>query len=1808
MCRAGAAPRGAPHRRGEWSLAPLLRDLAAAYAARAGGQAPDLPPLPVQYADYTLWQRRTAPATEDAQLAYWRRALDQAPEQITLPWARPRPRRTGGGAATHGFTLDAALHTRVAELARTTGTTVFMVLHAALAATLTRLGAGEDIVVGAPVAGREDEALREAAGFFINTLVLRTDTSGTPTFHELLARVRESDLGALSHQDVPFERIVEALNPPRSTGLTPLFQILFALREEFDERPLLPGQSGRPWLVHTGEAKFDLQLTVSEQGAGREAGALLEYRTALWDAADAARFAAAYVRLLDELTADPHRPLADVDLLTPAEHARPAAEAAATARALPAASPAHLIAAQAARTPDRIALHSEGERLTYRQLDERAARLATVLAAHGARPGTLVGVSLPRGPLLLPALLAVLRTGAAYLPLDPDFPAARLATLLDDARPALLVTDRPEAAPPGATALVDPTDPGTRTRIEAAEPLPLPPSRHGGHPAYVIHTSGSTGTPKGVVVPERALTNFLLATAERLAFTGEERLLAVTTVGFDIAALELFLPLTRGATVILADREEVRDPRLLAALLTRTGATVMQATPSLWRALVEQAPEAVRLLRVLAGGEALAPDLAARLAALGRGLTNLYGPTETTIWSTAAALETDRDLAAPHVGSPLWNTRTHVLDRRLRPVPDGLTGELYLAGDGLAQGYLDRGALTAERFTADPYGPPGTRMYRTGDLARRRADGRLEILGRADHQVKIRGHRVEPGEVAAVLRRDPRVRDAAVLAHQESGESSPRLIAYLVGPRDEREAQEARREAATRLPSYLVPSLCLVLDALPQTPNGKLDRAALPAPAPVAAGSSRPAGGPREQALAALFTDILGLDEVGAEDDFFALGGHSLLAARLVARARPLLGEDLTVRHLFEAPTVAALVARGRPAAADGPAAPALVRRERPARLPLSPAQARLWFLARLGETGTAYHLPFVLTLTGTVDQDALTGALADVVRRHAVLRTVFPDDGDGPRQQILDRAPECTRHTVHDAAARERLLAELAAEPFDVTTQPPLRLSILTGERDERGRERLTVLLLVHHIAGDEWSTAPLLSDLSTAYAARREHRAPDWPELPVDYADYALWQRELQQTGEEQLDFWRARLAGAPAVLDLPTDRPRPAQPTGRGGYVPFTVPAPTADALRKLSRRTATTPFMVLQAALAALLGALGAGEDIPLGVPSAGREHPDTEDLVGFFVNTLVLRTDLSGDPGFGELLERVRRTTLDAFDHAGVPFERVVEALNPERRAHNPLFQVMLTYQVRGPLPFSAPGLDADFGLRETDTAKLDLVVGFTDHTGTGRLDGAVNYSADLFDEQSARLLTERLLRLLAAAVTAPDTRLSRLPLLRGQLPDVLNVGGYLLFTLVLLLTQSWLLTLALLVVFVPAIVWVLRRFKKAAPPAFAAEAAAAGRMASTYQELVRAREMLLTSGGTGYWRERFDRDSETRYRAARRTQRTLFVISCSRVVQGLTTAVLLGVGGWLAAEDRVSVGVVVVFVLATRQLFDSATQASNLVGQVQQTLTGLARLLDLLETTRTDAPEPAALPGPRTSAPASGQEPLDEGRSSTAPRGVLEADEVHYAYVDGVEVLHGLSLTVAAGERLGLVGPTGAGKTTLAKLLTGLYTPDSGSVRYDGVDLRALPPGELRRRIVLVPQRVHMIAGSLLDNLALVPGEPGETAVREALDRLGLTDWAERLAQGLHTPLGGGRGELSAGELQLVGLVRAALLDPAVLVLDEATADIDPATARKLETALDTLRTDRTLLVIAHRQSTIDRLPRVVRLDGGAVDSVLTAG
>ncbi|MFF3032967.1 amino acid adenylation domain-containing protein [Streptomyces rubiginosohelvolus] len=1348
----------------EWSLPPLLDDLAAAYTARLRGTDPGLPRLPVDHADFTLWQRDTVAATEDVDADYWRTRLSGAPEQLTLPWARPRPDRTGGPARTHDFVLDAELHRRVRALAQRTRTTTFMVLHAAFAATLSQLGCGDDLVIGTPVAGRDDEALRDSVGFFINTLPLRTTLHGTPSFLDLLARTRDDDLAALAHQSLPLERIVAEVNPPRLPGITPLFQVLFAVREEFPDRPVLPGQTGRPRLVATGAAKFDLQCTISEDPATGRATGQLEYRTDLWDASAADRFARALLHVLDQVTTAPEHPV--VTLRTAF-----ATVMAPQPRFLPATSPAELCAAQAARTPARTALISGADEISYAELDERSARLARLLAERGARPGVLIGVSLPRNADLLVTLLAVGRTGAAYLPVDPDFPPDRIRMLLADAAPALLVTDRATArsldADPATALLLD--DPATVHAAADAVPL-APRPAHGDAPAYVIHTSGSTGRPKGVVVTRAAVVNFLLCLADTLDFRGSERLLAVTTVGFDIAVLELFLPLITGGTVVLADREQVRDPALLAGLIDTARPTVMQATPSLWRALLDARPDAVDGLRALAGGEALAPDLARRLIAHGAELVNLYGPTETTIWSTAGALDATA-AEAPHIGTPLWNTRALVLGRGLVPLPTGVAGELYLAGDGLALGYLGRPGQTAERFTAEPGGPPGARMYRTGDLARLRADGTMEIVGRADHQVKIRGHRIEPGEVAAALRAHPAVEDAAVVAHQDAADPTPRLVAYLTGLTGTPEtrattAARVREELRTVLPGHLVPDLCLPLDTLPLTPNGKLDRNALPAPRPAAVPTGRAPAGQREELLAALFADLLGLEQVGAEADFFALGGHSLLAARLATRAADVLGHPIPVRQIFDTPTVAALAARS---AAPGSPLPALQPVSHEGPLPLSPAQARLWFLSRL-QPGTAYHLPFVLTLTGEADLDALVAAVGDLAARHAVLRTVFPEADGEPIQHILETAAPVRLRAVQSREAAEELLGALSAEPFDLATEPPFRVTVLTEP------DRTTVLLLIHHIAADEWSVEPLLTDLSAAYRARLTGRAPVLPPLTVHYTDYAHWQRTLLDDGHlgHQADFWRRTLHGAPAVLDLPTDRPRPETPSGRGGFVPFGLPDDVASGLRSLAADAGVTPFMVTQAALCSLLTGLGAGDDIPLGVPTAGRGERSTEDLIGFFVNTLVLRTDLSGDPTFRELLDRVRAVDLDAFDHAELPFERVVEEVNPERGAANPLFQVMLTYQNRTPAPFTAPGVDeAAFTLRETDTAKFDLIVGFTDHLAGGSIDGAINYSADLFDAATVRTLAERLVTVLSRAVARPDTPIGSLGVLVAGEQDTL---------------------------------------------------------------------------------------------------------------------------------------------------------------------------------------------------------------------------------------------------------------------------------------------------------------------------------------------------------------------------------------------------------------------------------------------------
>ncbi|MFE6992751.1 amino acid adenylation domain-containing protein, partial [Streptomyces pharetrae] len=1222
------------------SREPLARDLTAAYAARVAGGVPVWEPLGVQYADYSLWQREVLGSEDDPgseisrQLGYWTEALAGLPDQLELPYDRPRPTVASYRGDRITFRLPEDVAAGIDRVARDTQASPFMVVQAALAALLTRLGGGTDIPIGTPIAGRTDEALSDLVGVFLNTLVLRTDTAGNPAFTELVDRVRETSLGAYAHQDLPFERLVEEVNPERSMARHPLFQVLLTFnntdyRGALDSLGGLPGLTAQRHSVETSHAKFDLAFGFSERAGGLDG--VLEYSTDLFDQDTAAGFVERLLRLLTVAVAEPTAPIGAMDLLDEMESGLVVSGWNDTACEMPARSVVELFAERVAESPDALALVAGDVSLTYAELDACAERLARLLVQRGVTPERFVAVALPRSADLVVALLAVWKAGAAYLPLDTEYPADRLAYMLEDADPALVLTTRellaelPEFEQPSL--LLDATS--ARDALAAhARTDSLNVGSDLRRSAYVIYTSGSTGRPKGVVVPQGPLVNFLVSMRDRFTLGADDRLLAVTTVGFDIAGLELFVPLLSGSAVAVAARDVVRDPAALCELAVSTGASVMQATPSLWRAVLAQDPAVVERLRVLIGGEALPADLAVALAERAVSVTNLYGPTETTIWSTA--WEVNRESAgSPRIGRPIANTQVYVLDAGLRPVPPGVPGELYIAGDGVVRGYHGRTGLTSERFVADPFGPAGARMYRTGDLARWTKDGELEYLSRVDDQVKLRGFRIELGEIEAVLASHGQVAQAAVIV-REDRPGDKRLAAYVVGAQGARpQAAELRELAAGRLPGYMVPSAFVVLDAMPLTPNGKLNRRALPAPD---YGTDMPQGraprSPREEILCGLFAETLGLASVSIDDDFFQLGGHSLLATKLVSRIRTVLDAELAVRQVFEAPTVAEL-ATALDRSANG-RTPLRATAERPERLPLSLAQQRLWFLHQFEGPSATYNVPVALRLSGALDVEALRRALADVVARHESLRTVFAEDAEGAYQVVLDaaRATEAELQVVTvDTDGLDEELKRATRTPFDLTRDLPFRVWLF-----ELGNEDHVLLAVVHHIAGDAWSMGPLARDLSAAYAARTAGKAPSTEPLPVQYADYSLWQRELlgseDDPGSEisrQLGYWTQALAGLPEELTLPFDRPRPATATYAGDRVTFSFPDHLHERLTEVAREHRASVFMVLQAALAGLLSRLGAGTDIPLGTPIAGRTDDALDDLVGFFVNTLVLRT-------------------------------------------------------------------------------------------------------------------------------------------------------------------------------------------------------------------------------------------------------------------------------------------------------------------------------------------------------------------------------------------------------------------------------------------------------------------------------------------------------------------------------------------------------------------------------------------------------
>jgi amino acid adenylation domain-containing protein len=1341
-----------------WSLGVLVRELSVLYAAFREDRPSALAELPLQSADWASWQRlRLAGGPLETGLAWWREALRGLPERLDLPVDRPqRPveRRRGGRIPVR---LDPGLTRDLADLGRREGVTLFTVLLAGFQALLGRWSGQEDLAVGSPVAGRTRVEIEELIGFFVNTLVLRADLSGEPEIRELLRRSRSMLLAAHEHQHVPFEKLVEELAPVRELGRTPLFEAMLSFQNGAPEPPRLPGLETELVPVGTATAKLDLEIQLAERGGALEG--TVEYDADLFETATIDRFLDHFVLLLRGMVEAPAARVADLPLLAEAERGQLLRWNATTVERPAEASLPALFAAQADRTPERVAVRFEGNELTYGELDERSNRLAWHLRGRGVGPDVVVGVALERSLELIVALYAVHKAGGAFLPLDLSHPDERLGRMLADSGAAVVVTVERyrERFVDFRTLCLD-----TDSSSLAAAPSTRPPLEiQGDHLAYVIFTSGSTGAPKGAMNTHAAIANRLLWMQETYRLEAADRVLQKTPATFDVSVWEFFWPLLVGARLVVARPDGHRDPTYLLRTVVDEGITVLHFVPSMLQIFLEEpgAERAAGVRQVLASGEALSEELARRFFERlpGARLHNLYGPTEAAVDVTAWTCEPGAVGAGVPIGRPIANIQIRILDRGLRLVPAGSPGELCIAGAGLARGYLGRADLTAERFVPDPGSAGlGERLYRTGDLARWRPDGALDYLGRIDHQVKIRGVRIEPGEIEAALAAFPAVRDGVVLA-REDRPGDRRLVAYVVPRGGELRVEELRDFLRQRLPEALVPAAFVELDALPLSANGKLDRKALARIAPPAMEPEafEPPAGLVEERLAAIWSEVLGVGRIGRRDGFFERGGHSLLAAQVVTRIRRAFGVEIPLRALFEAPTLAGIA--GRIAAAEeGSAESPLSGIAGDGPSPLSFAQQRLWFLAQLDPASSVYNIPAALQLRGALDAHALRRALIGIVRRHETLRTTFRLEGAEPRQVIGEVGdvplPLIDLRGLGPDAEAARLAMAEAARPFDLQAGPVFRALLLRLSGD---RHRL--LVNMHHIASDGWSLGVFTRELAALYA-----NTP-LPELPVRYRDFAVWQR-TRRSDESDLAFWREELRGLPAGLDLPADHPRPPVQTYRGAVRPFAVGGETTEGLRRLARGTGVTLFMALLAGFQALLARWSGQEDLAVGTPVAGRSRVELEGLIGFFVNTLVVRCDLSGDPDSRTLVRRARERFLTAQAHQDLPFEKLVEELKPERNlARPPLFQVLLVLQNTPRTPLVLPGLEVTSEAVETGTAKFELQLTLEERDGG--LAGTLDYNRDLFEAPTMDRFLGHLGALLAAAVAEPERPAGELPIL-----------------------------------------------------------------------------------------------------------------------------------------------------------------------------------------------------------------------------------------------------------------------------------------------------------------------------------------------------------------------------------------------------------------------------------------------------------
>ncbi|EOZ4893262.1 pyoverdine non-ribosomal peptide synthetase PvdD [Pseudomonas aeruginosa] len=1361
-----------------WSMQVMVEELVQLYAAYSRGLEVALPALPIQYADYALWQRSWMEAGEkERQLAYWTGLLGGEQPVLELPFDRPRPVRQSHRGAQFILELDIDLSQALRRVAQQEGATAFALLLASFQALLYRYSGQADIRVGVPIANRNRVETERLIGFFVNTQVLKADLDGRMGFDELLAQARQRALEAQAHQDLPFEQLVEALQPERSLSHNPLFQVLFNYQSEargngqafrFDELQMESVQ------FDSRTAQFDLTLDLTDEE--QRFCAVFDYATDLFDASTVERLAGHWRNLLCGIVANPRQRLGELPLLDAPERRQtlsewnPAQRECAVQGTLQ-----QRFEEQARQRPQAVALILDEQRLSYGELNARANRLAHCLIARGVGADVPVGLALERSLDMLVGLLAILKAGGAYLPLDPAAPEERLAHILDDSGVRLLLTQGHllEHLPRQAGVEVLAIDGLVLDGYAESGPLP---TLSADNLAYVIYTSGSTGKPKGTLLTHRNALRLFSATEAWFGFDERDVWTLFHSYAFDFSVWEIFGALLYGGRLVIVPQWVSRSPEDFYRLLCREGVTVLNQTPSAFKQLMavacsaDMATQQPALRYVIFGGEAL--DLQSlrpwfqRFGDRQPQLVNMYGITETTVHVTyrpVSEADLEGGLVSP-IGGTIPDLSWYILDRDLNPVPRGAVGELYIGRAGLARGYLRRPGLSATRFVPNPFpGGAGERLYRTGDLARFQADGNIEYIGRIDHQVKVRGFRIELGEIEAALAGLAGVRDAVVLAHD--GVGGTQLVGYVVADsaEDAERLRESLRESLKRhLPDYMVPAHLMLLERMPLTVNGKLDRQALPQPdASLSQQAYRAPGSELEQRIAAIWAEILGVERVGLDDNFFELGGHSLLATRVISRVRQEQQLDASLKALFERPVLEAF-AQGLERTTDAVSTIPLADRQQP--LALSFAQERQWFLWQLEPESAAYHIPSALRLRGRLDVDALQRSFDSLVARHETLRTRFRLEGGRSYQQVQPAVSvSIEREQFGEEGLIERIQA-IVVQPFDLERGPLLRVNLLQLAEDDH-----VLVLVQHHIVSDGWSMQVMVEELVQLYAAYSQGLDVVLPALPIQYADYALWQRSWMEAGEKerQLAYWTGLLGGEQPVLELPFDRPRPARQSHRGAQLGFELPRELVEAVRALAQREGASSFMLLLASFQALLYRYSGQADIRVGVPIANRNRVETERLIGFFVNTQVLKADLDGRMGFDELLAQARQRALEAQAHQDLPFEQLVEALQPERNAsHNPLFQVLFNHQseIRSVTPeVQLEDLRLEGLAWDGQTAQFDLTLDIQeDENGIW---ASFDYATDLFDASTVERLAGHWRNLLRGIVANPRQRLGELPLL-----------------------------------------------------------------------------------------------------------------------------------------------------------------------------------------------------------------------------------------------------------------------------------------------------------------------------------------------------------------------------------------------------------------------------------------------------------